>query len=664
MAKKHSERKPAATAPTIKKEKIKPVASSTQVNSAANTSGNSTSKSFWSSLPLATVLLFILIAVAIAVNFNTLNHGFVLDDVMVIKDNKIVKKGISAVPELLATPHLKGYLNLGNDTYRPLSLVLFAVLQQFFPDNSTCGHFFNILFFAGCVAMFFLFLNRLFKGQRTALAFIAALLFAVHPIHTEVSANIKSMDELMCFFFAFTALYFFVLYQEKGNIMMLGTGLFTLFLSYLSKETVIAFLAFVPFVFFLYLNEDRKKSVIIGATATGVAIIFLALRWKILTDFKANVHNNINFVDNFLTMLNHDKPKQLATAIMVMLRYFKLLVMPYPLISDYSYKTLPYVDFLNIEVIISVLFHVGLLALAVLRLIKLKKDPLALGIAYYFFTMALFSNIFFLIGSGLAERFLFFASAGFCIMLAFIIENWVAKAQTLNILTDKKVLALLIPITLLLFGLTVERNKDWESDYTLYKADIEKAPDNIRLAYDYSNEMVKVYNAETNPARRLELLQQSKNSLRHALVIYPNYADAQMELGIDFFNEPNFDSARAHFLTAIALNPRQSNAMFNLAIVFDKLKMWDSSLYYYKKTIVVNPDRFPAIFNEAVAYYNLQKFDSAIIDFKKSLALSPEYYGYKGYGYVAILYRYLGNADSTKKYEALAHQFEPGFKMP
>ena len=70
---------------------------------------------------------------------------------MVLKDNTMVTQGMKAIPELLTTPHMRGYLVIPNDLYRPLSLVLLAAEYQFFGTGTAGYHFFNVLIFAGCV---------------------------------------------------------------------------------------------------------------------------------------------------------------------------------------------------------------------------------------------------------------------------------------------------------------------------------------------------------------------------------------------------------------------------------------------------------------------------------------------------------------------------------
>jgi len=131
--------------------------------------------------------------------------------------NKLVKAGVSAVPEILLTPYHNGDINKisghsDNDLYRPLSLVMFAIEYQLFKYNPFPGHLINVFVFIACVLLFFLFLYHLFRKKRPVLAFISALLFAIHPIHTEIVANIKSRDELLCFLFGFLSLNAFVKY--------------------------------------------------------------------------------------------------------------------------------------------------------------------------------------------------------------------------------------------------------------------------------------------------------------------------------------------------------------------------------------------------------------------------------------------------------------------
>lgn len=329
-------------------------------------------------------LCIALAVISIVLYANTLFNSYALDDVMVLKDNTYVKQGIKAIPELFSTPHMRGYMVIPNDLYRPLSLVMFAMEYQFFGPNPVVGHFFNILFFAGCVVMLFLFLNKFFNGQKTAIAFIAALVFAVHPIHTEVVANIKSRDELMCYFFAFWSLNFFMNYMKGGKMNQLIFGVLTLFLSYISKETVINFLVVIPVLFFLYYNENKRRAVFIVSGTAAATIVFMLIRTVILSIYHANEPSaTTDFMDNALAKAP-DVASKFATEFLVLGKYLKLMFIPYPLLCNYSFNAIPFVGFGNIWALLSLAAYLFMGVFCILRLVKNNKDPWAFAILLFF----------------------------------------------------------------------------------------------------------------------------------------------------------------------------------------------------------------------------------------------------------------------------------------
>ena len=59
-----------------------------------------------------------------------------------------------------------------------------------------------------------------------------------------------------------------------------------------------------------------------------------------------------------------------ATQIYILLKYFLLQVFPYPLASDYSFKTIPFRHFSSPEVIASILLHLGMVVTLIYSIIK------------------------------------------------------------------------------------------------------------------------------------------------------------------------------------------------------------------------------------------------------------------------------------------------------
>jgi len=220
--------------------------------------------------------------------------------------------------------------------------VLFSIEYQFFELNPLPYHFFNILLFAGCVILLFRFLIQFFDGRKSGVAFIAALLFALHPIHTEVVANIKSGDEQLCFIFAFLSLNIFSRYMHEGKAIQIAAGTLCLFFSFLSKETVITFLVIIPAFFLLNRSENRKRSSYITISTILVAIVFIAIRFAVLNYYHANNLTKISVVENMLSDPGLSVASRAATTIFILGSYIKLLFFPYPLICDYSYSSIPY----------------------------------------------------------------------------------------------------------------------------------------------------------------------------------------------------------------------------------------------------------------------------------------------------------------------------------
>ncbi len=566
-------------------------------------------------------LCLVLAMLSFAVYANTLKNGFALDDAAMITDNTIVARGFSGIPELLRTTRMVGVGHSYNDNYRPLSLVMFAIERQLFGESPMPGHFFNILFFAGCVVLLFLFIDRLFGGAKRAVALIAALLFMLHPIHTEVVANIKSRDEIMCFFFAFFSLNLLLSYMEKGRWQHLALAGVSLFLSFLAKETVITFLAIIPFVFFFIYRVNNSRAVFITVCTVIVASVFLVIRARVLNAPGLGLGHTL-FMDNAL--VNADTPTRIATAVLILGKYLLLLFVPYPLSCDYCYNSIPFVGFGDYRVLVSLALYISLVVVSARLLIKDRKSPWAFGIIFFLITLSVFSNIPFLIGAAMGERFLFFPSVGFCIAAALAIEKWLFVTGTgmAPAFNSKKVWAVVLPLLLVYTGLTIMRNNDWTDNYTLFKADVEKLPGNAKLNYFIGNELVEnMIPASTDKGEQRQMLTDALSYLGQALNIYPGYADAHTEAGNAYMVIGAADSSVAHFSMALRLDSLQSTAANNLAVVYLRQRKFADAVTAYKKAVALLPSNAQAYFDLGGCYIELKQYDDAIAALQKALAL-------------------------------------------
>ena len=143
--------------------------------------------------------------------------------------------------------------------WRPLSMITFSIEVGIFGKNKPgYSHFINVLIYAAIVVLIFLFLYwYIFKEIR--ISFFAALLFAIHPIHTEVVANIKSRDELLCLFFLLVSLHQLWKFILVKNNRYLIISLLCYFISLTSKETSFTFIAGIPVMLYFFSNLNRNS---------------------------------------------------------------------------------------------------------------------------------------------------------------------------------------------------------------------------------------------------------------------------------------------------------------------------------------------------------------------------------------------------------------------
>ena len=590
-------------------------------------------------------LCMVLALLAGAVYINTLFNGYALDDDMVIARNAYVQQGVKSIPLLLATPHLMGYNHRMVDTYRPLSLVMFALEYQLFGLNPLVGHLVNIFLFMACVVMLFIFLNELFGPSRTTLAFIATLIFAVHPIHTEVVANVKGRDDLLCFFLAFLSSFLFLGYAASGCRYKLVLGLLCALLAFLSKETVVTFVAINALIFFFYKHENRTRSVVITVGMVAIAFTYILLRTVVMHKYAAGGQYHLGFEDNLLVAAP-SLSARLATAIMVLGNYLKLQIIPYPLICLYSYNTIPVVGFANPVVIVSAIIYLSSAIFGLYRLRTYGKDPWAFAILFYLITIALFSNTPFLVWAVQADRFTFFSSAGICMLLALAIETWWPRTKHPDILRSKVGIGLLLIVGLLYGTVTIARNADWKNNYSLFSADLTKAPNDIRLHHHLAATINLMALSEKNDSVRSALENESIVHFKKALELYPQYESAMTDLATLYSDRQMFDSAEKYFLKALSLRPKDAVAANNLGSLYYNLGRYEKAAFYYKKATLLTPDINFSYLNLSRACFMLNEHDSVIKYCRLLLRIEPK--NIDGNRQMAESFAKLGQLDSAE----------------
>ena len=136
--------------------------------------------------------LYLVIAlVAFILNTNTLGHGFVYDDAAVLKTNTFVQQGLSGLGDIFSKGSWDGYdASADMHIYRPLQLASLALQYELFGMKPFGYHLVHVATYALACCLIFTLLQRLFRGVEHGrwLAFLTTLIYAAHPVHSEVVA--------------------------------------------------------------------------------------------------------------------------------------------------------------------------------------------------------------------------------------------------------------------------------------------------------------------------------------------------------------------------------------------------------------------------------------------------------------------------------------------
>lgn len=199
---------------------------------------------------------FVVFVFAVLIYINTVPNEFCMDDELVTsvrKDqpHRLTSNGISAIPLIFTEPYYKDEQGYAYD-YRPVVLTTFAIEHSLLGDSPHTSHFINVILYGLLCAVLLSTLCELFKSYNVILPFVSALIFAAHPIHTEVVASIKNRDEILALLFGLISILLLTKTAVYNKIGFLISSIFFLTLSIFSKPTSIPLVVLSPITIILF----------------------------------------------------------------------------------------------------------------------------------------------------------------------------------------------------------------------------------------------------------------------------------------------------------------------------------------------------------------------------------------------------------------------------
>lgn len=548
---------------------------------------------------------------------NTITHFYAYDDATVITDNKDILQGAKAIPIILTSPYRHGWDENSAGHYRPLPLVTYALEFEYFGKNPVVSHFNNVFLYAITAILLLLTLTKIFRNVSTYIPYLTTLLFIAHPVHTEVVANIKSRDEIMGFLFGMLALYFLFKHIDSKKYIYEFLGSISFFLALTSKESIITLLVIFPLSLYYFRNLNVISSIkktIPYAIAASLFILLEFLFVKTLEMDAITVYANSIVAAESLN-------ERWATTLYTLGKYVQLLFLPFPLVHDYSYEQIPIVNFLHPIPIISLLYYTVIIFYPIKNFKKNKI--ISFGIIFYLVTLIIVSNIFFLIGSTMAERFLFTPSLGFCLIITFIIVKKCGLNQSeKNTKYSPRKFILICSVVLGFYSLkTYIRNFDWKDNYTLFSKDINYGKQNARILYSMGTSLIYLGNEQKGIVKRDSIYNLGIYYFKKSIEKYSKNDNAYYNIGIALTKMKKYEEAIRYFEESLKINSYHKESQMNLGNCYGELKDFEKAISSFLKVISYAPD-YPMVYNNLGDVYNRTgEKKLAIFYFKKTITL-------------------------------------------
>ena len=415
---------------------------------------------------------------AVLVYLNSLAGDFVWDDVYLVQDNASVHS-LADVPALftgawgarLADPALRAQ---NGGFYRPVALASYAVNHALLGPGPFGFRLVDVLLFGVVAALVAVLLRRVLgpstrPGTSASLAAgVGALLFALHPVHTEVVNVVTYRTTLLAALFALGALLAGLACLEarsRGRAVAAATGsALLLLLGALSKEDAVVVPAWVLLWAALRREAPVPRVRLVGLLAAqgGVLAIVFAVRAALVSPIPLVFCPDCTGSELALTMMR------------VVALDARLLVWPHPLTSFYDWSIVPPVVgpppwqvFAGLALVLAFLGALWAAVRAGHARVAWLMGAFALALLPYSHLVPLFDVA--------GERFLFMASAFACGLGGLAVARGVERGGAARV----AVLVLLAVAALAFAGLTLRRNHEWRSQRSVIEALVRDYPESF-----------------------------------------------------------------------------------------------------------------------------------------------------------------------------------------
>ncbi len=300
-------------------------------------------------------------------------------------------------------------------------------------------------------------------------------------------------------------------------------------------------------------------------------------------------------------------------------------------------------------------------------IIRFKKFPIiSYGILFFFFTISIYLHVARTLADTRADRFLFFASVGLCIVLIGVLlkilkveVNANEKSSDLPLmkaLKEHPISHKLIFAAVLLFFsvITFSRNGVWKNDFTLVENDMERLENSARPHYFFATNLL--LDMQQN-GRTLEKEEQMIHHYRRSMEISDSIYYGRIELGGYLCDQGRLEEGKTVFQETVRLFPNVSDPRHYLGKALVQLEKYEESIVHLEKSIKFAPNIGDSYYLLAISYAKTGKGEKGLELIDQGFKKFPEA---KQSLYEAMGHVYFEMNDMKKSTESTLKMIEYG----
>jgi protein O-mannosyl-transferase len=475
--------------------------------------------------------------IALAACVTSIGHDFTFDDRYVILENANVHL-LKNIWRLWGQTYWP--VDLGGDGYRPLVMSLFTIQWAAGGGAPWLFHLVNIgLAVAAALAVYWCAAAILPRAASGA----AAALFAVHPVHVEVTGNVVGQSELLVAIFLCLAIGLYLRARREGPLRpRTAAAIIGLYIAGLgSKEHAIVLPMLLVAAEFTVLAQPGWKARAKELRTFGLLLALVSVAFIFVLE---QIHGGVTGFVSYpaFQYLNMSALDRAATMAMLLPRIARLFVFPTQLRGDYSPTDVAISQGFDVQQLPGIFICVSvLLLIAVLR----RRDPVvSFGLLWLVIAFLPVSNLLVPTGFMIAERTFFFPSVGVVLVAGAIVARVDATAATRPLMFMRGAVGLLLALGLIR---SVDRQRVWKNNSVFFDALVKDAPDSYRGHFLRGRVM------------RLEgRLPEMEAEYRRAIALFPYDPRMMLAIAADYHNVGACTVANAYLRWTFALEPKSS----------------------------------------------------------------------------------------------------------